>query len=327
MTSAPLSTLTGSPLSQTFGRPLVDAVWQACITGLIVGLLSQPRTPQESEKPWRAAGRVTDGEGIPVAGAVVRAHCGMGTLRETGRATTDQQGKYDLQFGPGIWSDDEVNLQAATISVQLSGHFEKNLHRQGDLLAANRLPDGEIGWGGKTEADIFLPGQPKTIDFELLPSARLRGTLIDRDGNKLEGMRVSLTGDDLPPSSSVMAQATSDGSGRFEIDDIPTGYKFQLLVEPVKAEPPWLAWAAAPVEFALDESDNDVHLRYSGAHGVSDFSTHKLTLQLNGDGRPWKDALDAARSRTIHPKYDGLATAAGGETIIRSGFAVIELGE
>ena len=278
----------------------------------------------ERTKPWVATGRVTDGEGSPIAEATVRAYCGIGTLRETGEATTDAQGYYKLNFGPGIFSEDKVNLQAATISVQLAGHFEKNLHRQGDMLAANTLPEGEIGWGGKKPEDVFLPGITKTIDFVMLPAARFRGTVIDQDGKKLSGVRISLTGDELPPSSSVVAQTRTDDSGRFEIDDIPTGFKFQILIEPAKAESPWLAWASPPIEFVADDS-NDAHLRYAETEKVINFSVQSLTLQLHGEGVNWKTSLEQSKSKSFAPKYDGLSNGDG--TIVSAGMAWIELGK
>src|SRR5262245_14693107 len=56
----------------------------------------------EARGPWRAFGKVTDQDGKPLAGVEVRAHCGMGTLRRTGLATSSADGKYELNFGPGI---------------------------------------------------------------------------------------------------------------------------------------------------------------------------------------------------------------------------------
>ncbi len=278
----------------------------------------------DPDKPWSASGRVTDGEGNPIAGATVRAHCGTGTLHETGSTTTDADGQYKLSFGPGIHKDDDVNLQAATISVHFVGHFEKNMHRQGDLLAANKLPKGAIDWGGKKPEDVFLPDKPKTIDFVMLPAARFRGTVVDQDGKKLSDIRISLTGDELPPSSSVVTQTRSDDEGSFAIDNVPTGFKFQILVEPVKAESPWLAWASPPIEFVADDS-NDAHLRYSDSGKAIDFSVQGLTLLLHGTGVNWKSSLEESKSKTLAPKYDGLSTNDG--TIVSAGMAWIELGK
>ncbi|MCA9069267.1 MAG: carboxypeptidase regulatory-like domain-containing protein, partial [Planctomycetaceae bacterium] len=56
--------------------------------------------------PWRAIGRVVDGNGEPLAGVTVRASTGMGTLIGGGKTVTDESGRYDLQFGMGIMLGD-----------------------------------------------------------------------------------------------------------------------------------------------------------------------------------------------------------------------------
>ncbi len=194
------------------------------------------------ELPWSVQGTVTDTAGKPVTGATVRAHCGIGSLFETGSAVTGPDGWYQFSFGPGIWSDNESLVQAATISVHLDGHFEKNLHRQGDLLAALKLPaDGKIGWGDKTADDVFLPGKTKTIDFVMLPAAKISGVVTAKDGGQLDFVRVSLVGEDLPPSSNVVANTRTDEQGQFELTEIPTGFNIRFwLSRPRLNRPGWL---------------------------------------------------------------------------------------
>ena len=244
----------------------------------------------EKLSPWSVRGHVTASEGQPIKGAEVRVHCGVGTLRQTGLATTDDDGHYSIAFGPGIFMADEINLQAATVSVHLAGHFEKNLGRQGDLLAAMKLPEGENEWG-KKPGDIFLPDKPKEVDFTMLPAASVRGVILNVSGHHLDGARVSLTGEDLPPSSSVVAQTRTDKRGRFEISNIPTNFPFQILIEPAKAEPPWLAWAGPPIYFELAKDDRQL-FRIMGRA----ISMKELEIQLHGDGVNWRDALENARN-------------------------------
>jgi beta-lactamase regulating signal transducer with metallopeptidase domain len=275
------------------------------------------------EKPWSVIGRVTDGQGQPLAGVTVRAHCGWGTLRETGSATTGSDGRYELHFGPGMFSQDRSMVQAATISVDLAGHFEQNLHRQGDLLAAYELPAGEIGWGDKTEADVFLPGQPKQIDFVMVPAASFRGIVMDADGKRLAGVRVALTGPDLPPSSNVIDSVRTDDQGQFEIRDIPTGFKYQVLVEPAVAEPPWLAWASPPVEFVPIDS-NDTRFRYTTGDRLVDISVQTLYIVLKGDGVNWKSALQDAERAQLNLQYSGLSNS--DQTQVSAGMATITVG-
>ncbi len=275
------------------------------------------------KQPWTAKGKVTDGEGNPIAGAMVHAHCGIGSLHETGSAVTGKDGRYRLTFGPGIWSDNDSMLQAATISVQLDGHFEKNLHRQGDLLAAMQLPeDGQIGWGDKTADDVFLPGKTKEINFVMLPAAKVKGLVVDQDGKRSEGIRVSLTGHELPPSSSVVAQAKTNAKGEYEIDGIPTGYEFQILIEPKEAKSPWLAWASPPITFVQGDS-GDTHLKYSIDGKPVDFSCQQLYLLIHGPGVNWKTALKESAEQPLKLTWDGLAA----DNTIRAGVAFLELGE
>ncbi len=279
---------------------------------------------QIRDLPWQAMGRVADRDGRPLAGMTVHAHCGAGSLFETGTAVTDAEGRYDLRFGPGIWSENRQLVQAATISVSMAGHFEQNLHRQGDLVAALEKPEGDdLGWGDKTADDLFLPGEPKTIDFVMVPATNLSGVVIGKDGDRLDGVRVSLTGPDLPPSSSVVAATRTDKGGRFELTDLPTGFAYQLLIEPAEAESPWLGWASPPLTLGIDEHG---HNCFTTEHdGREQFWTiQQLFIQLEGDGINWKEALASAASEEVEIQFDGLTTSDQSQT--SAGMATLMLG-
>jgi beta-lactamase regulating signal transducer with metallopeptidase domain/thiol-disulfide isomerase/thioredoxin len=104
----------------------------------------------EARRSFIVHGLITDPANQPLAGVEVRAHCGYGTLRQTGSAVTDERGRYALRFGPGILlatADDEnrlgVGRQAATIAPRLEGWYEVNLHRQGNLAMAEKPLDEE----------------------------------------------------------------------------------------------------------------------------------------------------------------------------------------
>ncbi|MEZ6093867.1 MAG: M56 family metallopeptidase [Pirellulaceae bacterium] len=239
---------------------------------------------------WQATGTVRDIDGKPIAGAVVCAHCGFGTLFETGSATTNEDGVYVLNFGPGIFTEEKTALQAATISVRKDGFFEQNLGRQGDKLAAYQMPEGEIGWGGKKPDDIFLPGQPKQIDFVLDHATTFRGQVRSDNGQPAVGYRVSLTGDELPPSSSVLAQVRTGESGEFEIANIPTGFAFQVLIERPKAESPWLAWASPGIKFLSGKSESTT-IEYTNGNNQVGLEFTRVVVKLDGAGTNWKDAL------------------------------------
>lgn len=112
-------------------------------------------------KPWMARGTVTDVQGQPVAGAEIIAHCGWGTLLPTGKAVSGADGSYELRFGPGVHTKNFEGVQAATISVHKPGYFETNLYRQGDLVAAHKKPEGDLGWEKRDRRTCFCPGRRK----------------------------------------------------------------------------------------------------------------------------------------------------------------------
>jgi hypothetical protein len=169
-------------------------------------------------------GKVTDESGVPLAGIEITAHCGVGTLHGTGRTVTDEHGEYVLHFGPGYryLVRESSGLQAATIAPRKPGFFERNLHRQGDLLMAQQ-PPGETernAWG--PHRTIVYPDQPQRVDFVMVPAAEVEGRLLDPQGRPIADHDVWLSGDEQPPSSSVIAAAKTDESGRFRITEVPT---------------------------------------------------------------------------------------------------------
>src|SRR5690349_20805080 len=59
----------------------------------------KPAVDRARQQPWRSFGRVTDGDGRPMAGIEVGASCGMGTLWGGGVTTSGADGRYVLDFG------------------------------------------------------------------------------------------------------------------------------------------------------------------------------------------------------------------------------------
>lgn len=192
-------------------------------------VIPKPIDPQEAAKrwPWAVEGTVTDGQERPLAGVEIRAACGWGTLRPTMPVFTDPGGRYLLRFGPGMMVKNEktgtwgAGVQAATISARKAGYAEKNLGRQGDLLMADQVPEDDSQWDRDT---IILPQKPYRVDFTMVPSATIKGKLLDEGGNPLDEKQIHLTGDVLPPSSSVAAVAMTDADGRFLIEQATPGF-------------------------------------------------------------------------------------------------------
>ena len=198
-------------------------------------------------KPWVVTGRVETESGEPIAGAEIRAATGLGTLLGGGSTTSKADGTFELRFGAGIHFKDQEGVQAATISARKDGWFETNLYRQGDLIAAFKLPKGEIGWGNKTTNDLFLPGQPRKLKFIMSPAARISGILVDAAGAPVKNKRVGLTGDELPPSSSVFAEVKTTDQGEFEFKNVPTTFKVKLYAE---SKANWREWPNFAIRFS-----------------------------------------------------------------------------
>lgn len=235
---------------------------------------------QETRESWRAFGRVTDGDGRPLAGVEVGAHCGLGTLPRTGVATSGEDGRYELNFHPA-YRGKGVALQAATISAHKAGYFEENLNRQGRCTGANSMPDERDmkRWGADKER-LFLPDRPLEIDFVMRPAGKVAGKVVDEQGRPLVRYYVSLTGADLPPSASVVCDGYTDEQGRFNLDDVPTSYRFQFVVRKADPKPPWNdSWASAALRFDRPEQDN---LR--AWFGKREIRAAQLVLRVAGPG-------------------------------------------
>jgi hypothetical protein len=176
-------------------------------------------------------------------------------------------------------------VQAATIHPAKDGYVDANLHRQGDLLMADRLPAaGEnMGWEVDTNK-IVLPGRPFLLNFVMLPAATIEGDLHDQKGAPIPGWAVCLSGENLPPSSSVFACVDTDVNGRFALSNAPTTGRWWLEVYrhadrkrnvPAGAEfrsEPFTLGEPGKYSFKaqLDEADPQHHLKieYTGPERV-----------------------------------------------------------
>jgi hypothetical protein len=224
------------------------------VSGLRVQELKAPSRSPGPEESWHAFGRVTDQNGHQMAGVEIWAHCGSGTLKRSGVATSGEDGRYDLNLG--LVGSLDRRCMAATISAHKPGYFEQNLSRQGDCLAAGKSPDEkEVAVWGAKKRRVFLPGQPLELNFVMRPAGRVSGRLADEQGKPLAGYSVALTGAELPPSSSVLAWTQADKQGRFMLDDLPTTHRFQFEVRMKDVKPPWNdSWASAGLRFEKSEN-------------------------------------------------------------------------
>ncbi|MGO9114607.1 MAG: hypothetical protein ACLP9L_35775 [Thermoguttaceae bacterium] len=198
------------------------------------------------QRPWVVVGRVTDGQRQPIEGVTLRAHCGMGTLFETGITATDSNGRYTLRFAPGMYMLSEkageapVNLQAATITARKPGFVEKNLCRQGNLTMADRVPPPDYPKWGKSGGPV-LPNQPVSLDFVLVPAATIDVELLDAGDKPIGKKTMWLSGKELPPSCSQLSESKRGTQGAFRFEDVPPNFAwwFVVQVEPRHVDAKW----------------------------------------------------------------------------------------
>jgi hypothetical protein len=238
----------------------------------------------DPHKPWIVQGTVVDESGTPLSDVDIYANTGIGSLKIGGHTKSKADGTFEFRFGPGYYSEDQEGVQAATISPHKEGWFETNLHRQGDLVAAYKLPKGEIGWGKKTAADVFLPNEPKTLKFTMARAASVSGVLLDASGKPLANKRVGVTGDEIPPSSSVFAEVKTDDDGAFEFKNLPTTYALKIYSETARN---WRDWPSVTVKLGKPEH-------------------FKTRLEQRGDrfvfsSEPSVEVLDANSTREAKP--------------------------
>src|SRR5690349_1447248 len=111
----------------SIAKAVRTALLGLALIGAVAPIVRAQEAPADTQPAgWRAFGRVTDHDGKPLAGVEVAAHCGMGTLRRTGVATSGADGRYALDFGPGILflRASRPIPQAATIAAHRAGYFE-----------------------------------------------------------------------------------------------------------------------------------------------------------------------------------------------------------
>lgn len=271
------------------------------------------KDPPKAEKPWTARGIVKDEAGKPMAGVEIRAFCGMGTLRRTGVAQTGEDGRYELNFGPVWRSDDGISMQAATIYASKPGFYEVDLCRAGDCVAALKMPDGfpdeNNPWGAKREK-LFVPGEAKELNFTLAPAKSLSGRLQDENG-PVAGRKISLSGPDLPPSTSVLATATTDEDGNFQLDEIPTKFGYSLLIP--EAENRRSGWSLGPMFFKA----NDAPVAFALAENDAPMLAEELVIELAGDSRD--DYEEKASTRAVHAEGGATLRLQGGGGRVRIG--------
>ena len=187
----------------------------------------------------------------------VRAATGIATLVGGGSGTTDENGRFDFRFSRGIFysgenAEQHSQTQVAVFFAFREGFVEQNLCRHDGMASLLPLEENELKRFGKSNDQMTLPDRPRALRFVMVPAARVSGQLVDEAGQPLKDYSVSLTGENLPPASSVLAQVYCDEQGRFEMGEIPSNVAFHFRVRKPRKElgSPWLdSWASPPMTF------------------------------------------------------------------------------
>lgn len=275
-----------------------------------------------SRFPWRAFGRVVDGDGKPLAGVTIRAATGVGTLIGGGKTKTDANGLYDLRFGLGMMFGDmdgktpHPQTQVAQITAHLPGHFEKNLSRHGNGIGGMQpVPVEDLEQWSMKPDQVVLPGKPRQLNFVMLPATKVSGTLVDENDKPLKDYSVSLRGDELPPGSSVISQVRTDANGRFAIDGIPISFPYQFVIRKPKEQlkPPWNdSWASVPIHFR-DPGDADFAPANPSLRSnvdVNVLSAKVFRIQIHGPGVHERQATKKASTGDMPVDHSGAGLSA-----------------
>jgi len=186
-----------------------------------------PDAKQINFYPFCVYGKVTDANANPVSGTVIRASCGMGTLFQTGKTISDENGNYRLYFGPGYQMRDKdtdqwgVGFQAATIYAEKDGFYEKDLCQKGNLAMAGDAKREISVQQMKYYKGVVLPNEPYELNFVMATAASIQGKLIDEEGKPIANQKLWMSGKELYPSTNVLKSIETDQNGEFEAKNIP----------------------------------------------------------------------------------------------------------
>jgi hypothetical protein len=85
------------------------------------------------------------------------------------------------------------------------------------------------GVEGTTKRAVLTPGKETRLAFRMAPAATLRAKLFGPDGRPMGKTRIWLTGNDLPPGSSVLDSGETDAEGVWVAKDVRRG-RFRLVI-------------------------------------------------------------------------------------------------
>jgi protocatechuate 3,4-dioxygenase beta subunit len=189
-----------------------------------VRLRGRPLSQAEIDQRWPfvVTGVVRDDAGRPIPGAEIVVSTGVGTLFQSGHATSGPDGRYTLRFHPALYTRGGTAVVAAVVHARRPGYYERDLCRHGQLTAGNPPPEGDGQRNGTGDRTVIRPATPHTLNFVMRPATVVEGRLLDRDGRPISGRQVWATAQFLSQSR-ALASAETDKQGRFRFTDVPPG--------------------------------------------------------------------------------------------------------
>lgn len=223
------------------------------------------------------------------------------------------------RIAPGGWPADVEGVTLSFVEVDSSREARAVVHEgrwsaelsAGSWRVGASLEDVPLAVEpGILEVLATAPGSPIVLDLQ--PRGVIRGRLVTCAGNPVDGVRVAVASDWIPP-------ARTDARGGFVLGPLPTGWPLTLQVEaddlPEGIDPPWWQWtgvsavgSAHTFEAAVGEEEHEIVLgtrvRVSG-------------LALDADRRPVRSAAVSLRMHAADTSWPQganfvVATDAGG---------------
>ena len=204
--SEPASVIGTFPMHVIRPQPAIAAIQreaESLMKDVVAASAGGPRAPlteQEIAARWpdTVLGRVTDAQGMPIEGATVRAHSGMGTLLQSGIAETGKDGRYTLRYaGSG-----RASYSVTAFFANKPGFAEKSRDGSGNYV--------------------------------LVPAPTVEIELVDGEGRPIAKRGLCLTGERLPPACNALDSGVTDRQGLIRFKDVPPtfGCWFYMVVGP-----------------------------------------------------------------------------------------------
>ena len=289
--------------------------WRGAVTGVSGLTVRLART-------GRVAGRVTQRDGRPAAGAVVVAS-GLGS--RSGAWSWSQARREDVADRDGRYALEDLPAGQGTVMVRGGGFMSPEV--------------GELTGEGYNPLLVDLEGGASvTLDLVVVPAAQLTGRVLDADGAPVPGavVRTNVQGGQRGNDWAVVQAlgsdvASTDEQGAFRFESLVPGFSVSLNVtapeKPTGLSGPHAVSASAPTEVEVRLARGryvDVSVVYEeGGGAVAGAQVQLMARQAEGGSRgagaggPPTDAQGRTRAG---PAGDGeLGVWVSGEGLANAG--------